>query len=232
MRRSFCLLIALGLLSVVMSSNLASASEGPSRSNFTVVSTGRCLVQYDAFFGPPLPDQPIGDYNEWESPTGHFMFAGKALTEEWTGGPPGDPYTPPGEWQVTLPGTMKATGLLKVSWSHEGVDYEIQGSISPKSQTYGLLESKEDWLSIKGREGSMNFIGTYRVGTLTTPLLCSSTFVVGPDWIESSNDVLLVRIQFPGWPTSVITFYWYEVGLEYMDWHIPPAVLMHQVVIR
>jgi hypothetical protein len=232
MKRSFCLLIALGLLSVVMSSNLASASEGPYKANFTVASTGRCLVQYDSFFGPPLPDQPIGDYNEWESPTGHFMFAGKALTEEYTGGPPGDPYTPPGEWQVTLPGTMKATGLLKVSWSHEGVNYEIQGRVSPKSQTYGLLEPDKDWLSIKGSAGAMDFIGTYKVDTLTTPLQCACTFIVGTDALIPDSGVLLVRIQFPDWPTSVITFYWFEAGCEYMDWHIPPAVLMHQVVIR
>jgi hypothetical protein len=217
----------------MMFSNTALASKDSSKAHFIVVSAGCCLVQYDAFFGPPLPDSGIGDYSEWESPAGFFVFAGKALTEDWSGGPPGDPYTPPGEWEVTLPGTMKASGLLKASWSHEEVNYEIQGRICPTSQTYGLLEPEKDWLSIKGSAGAMDLIGTYKVDTLTTPLQCACTFIVGPDWTSPDNDVLLVRIQFPSWPTSVIQFYWYEAGLEYQDWHVPPAlVLMHEVTIK
>jgi len=232
MKRSFCLLVAIGLLSAVMSSNLASASQDLSKAHFTVVSTGRCFVQYDAFFGPPMPDPGTGDYNEWESPTGRFLFAGRALTEEWFGGPPGDPYTPPGEWQVTLPGSMKASGLLEVSWSHEGVNYKIQGRISPTGQTHGLLEPEKDWISIKGSAGAMDFIGMYKVDTLTTPLQCTCTFIVGTDALNPDSHVLLVRIQFPGWPTSVIQFYWYEAGLEYMDWYVPPALLIHEVIIK
>jgi hypothetical protein len=79
----------------------------------------------------------------------------------------------------------------------------------------------------------MDFIGSYKVDSLVTPLRCGCTFIVGSDWASPDNDVLLARIQFPGWPTSVIQFYWFEAGLEYQDWHVPPAlVLMHEVAIK
>jgi len=211
------------LLSIALSSNVALASDDVSKAYFAVVSYGRCLVQYDAFFGPPLPDPGIGDYNEWESPTGAFIFAGKALTEDWSGGPPGDIYTPPGEWEVTLAGTMKAYGSLKVSWTYNGVNYVIQGQISPTSQTYGLLEPGKNWLSIKGSAGMMDFTGSYEVDNLVTPLQCGCTFLLVGDALSPDYPTLLVRVQFPGWPTSVITFYW----------HVPPAlVLMNEVIIK
>jgi hypothetical protein len=158
--------------------------------------------------------------------TGVFVFAGKASTDEWSGGPPGDPYTPAGDWDVTLAGTMKAYGYLKVSWSYSGVSYEIQGLISPTSQSYGLLEPNKDWLSIKGSAGMMDFTGSYEIDNLATPLQCGCTFMMVGNTLNPEKGTLLVRLQFPGWPTSVITFYWLEEGL-------PPAlVLMHEVIIK
>jgi len=232
MRKSSCLLIAMTLMSIMLFSNTVLASKNSSKAHFTVVSAGRCLVQYDAFFGPPLPDQVAGDYNEWESPVGFFMFAGKALTEDWSGGPPADPSLPNGDWHMISPGTLEAHGYLKVAWSHEGENYAIQGEIIPRSQTYGLIEPDQNMLWIKGPEGGMDFTGSYEAGSLSIPLKCGGTFIVVPSG-GGPGYYAEVRIQFPGWPTSLLMFYWFEAGLDYLDVHIPAAVVFnHKVTIK
>lgn len=230
-----CLLVIIPLLVIMFTANSVIAPTDTYKARFRVAATGRCLVHYDV---PPYSPSQIppseGDYMEWESTAGTFIFGGKALTEygisEWY---TGEHPSIEGDWYTTFPGTLEAKGQVKVSWAHEGINYAIEGKAYSRSTTHGLLEPDQDILWIKGSEGGMDFIGVRRVGSQTTPLQCGITFIVGP----SPGSSVLVRLQIgPGWPCDVVTFYLYEEGFEYtlpdVTISVPSArAFVHQVII-
>lgn len=236
LRRTVCLLVITPLIMMTFTANPVTASAETHNAYLGVAMFGRCLVHYDV---PPIgpggtPSE--GDYTEWKSPFGTFVFGGKAQAEygisEWY---TGEIPSVEGEWYTTVPGTMKARGWLLVYWKHEGTNYAIRGRIYSKSTTHGLVEPDQDIFWIKGAEGGMTFTGVFRAGLERKPLQCGITFVVAPS-ASGPGYSMLVRLQIgPGWPCDVVTFWWYEKGLEItLPWitiSLPPALLFaHQVV--
>ena len=218
------------MLMMLMASPAVAATE-THNTYLGVATLGRGLVYVDRppySAGAPSPE----DYTEWESPIGSFRFLGKAMTVHGYDGYTGEKppyYSYPTDWYMIVPATLKAYGSLRVTWSYQGLDYEVTGRNYSRSTTYGLLEPDHDILWIKGAEGQMDFVGTYKAGSQKGSLTGGLTFLVVPSAPYSPGWSILVRLQIgASWPTTVVSFYWYEES----NIDVPSALLfMHEVVI-
>ena len=96
------------------------------------------------------------------------------------------------------PGTLKAYGWVKASWTHGGVSYEIQAYIYPKSDSIGFLEPTQDVVVFGGLEDQaypLRYIGVFKNGSQTEAIRGECGLMVVPG-IIFGVDANLATVKF------------------------------------